>query len=41
MQAAITLLTIALVGIGLALALYDMLKAQPSCVRTDEGYVQI
>lgn len=41
MSATIALLTIALVSIPLAFALYHMLKAQPSCIRTDEGYVQI
>ncbi len=40
-MATIALLTIALVGIVLAFALYDMLKAQPSAIRTNEGYVQI
>ena len=40
-MAIIALTIIALVGIVLAFALYDMLKAQPSCVHTSEGYVQI
>lgn len=41
LMAAAAILSVILVSIVLAFAVYDMLKAQPSAVRTSEGYVQI